>query len=321
MPLSTWTQQGGIILELVTTQADDQHYGQTHPLTPSTHTGTQFAASVTWPLWNISISCRGLSGYASHLGLLRSKKQTDEQTPRMTDRLMALNTDGFRGMKRVGWNQNTAMSIIRRVSEPCLPWNYNMVTESTWVFSFSLSAGITPLALLLYKSPVSLWREPIPPQVRALLEPIFVCSYRGTHTKPQRQEKFSKDPETGGLEEQPGATSDTHTRMQSHHSHYFSNFSFYSFQNDTFTVPVRKSLLKSAGVKDQCKKKKKIAKGKLNFSLCLSAHLSIRNLHHPSLILPPSLSLHHSLWWRIVIPLGSIFQASEHPFTAAITNL
>lgn len=43
------------------------------------------------------------------------------------------------------------------------------------------------------------------------------------------------------------------------------------------------------------KKEKEIAKGKRNFSLCLSAHLSVRTLRHPSLILPPSLSPYHSL--------------------------
>lgn len=116
----------------------------------------------------------------------------------MTDRLMALNTDGFRGMKRVGWNQNTVMSIIRRGSELYLPWNYNMVMESIWVFSVSLSVGIAPLAPLLYKSPFSLWREHISPHLCILLEPIFVCSYRGTYTELQQQQN-SPWTQTGGL--------------------------------------------------------------------------------------------------------------------------
>lgn len=64
-------------------------------------------------------------------------------------------------------------------------------------------------------------------------------------------------------------------------------------------------------------------KDKLDFSLCPSIQhpfcpdLSSSVSHFPSISLPPS----PSLWCRIVIPLGSIFQASEHPFTAAITNL
>lgn len=39
------------------------------------------------------------------------------------------------------------MSLIRGGSELCFPWNYNMVMESIWVFSISLSVGIPPLAL------------------------------------------------------------------------------------------------------------------------------------------------------------------------------
>lgn len=99
------------------------------------------------------------SGHASHLGLLQSKRQPDGRTDRLTDRLMVLHADSYWKMKRAGWNQNTVMSIIRRGSELCLPWNYNMVMDSILVFSISLSVGITPPALQLYKSHSSLWKQ------------------------------------------------------------------------------------------------------------------------------------------------------------------
>lgn len=69
-------------------------------------------------------------------------------------------------------------------------------------------------------------------------------------------------------------------------------------------------------------KSMKYGKDKLNFSPSICSPLSVRTplsslFHPPSISFSPS----PSLWWRVVIPLGSIFQASEHPFTAAITNL
>lgn len=111
------------------------------------------------------------------------------------------------------------MSIIRRGSELCLPWNYNMVMESIWVFSISLSVGITPLALLLYKSPFSLWREHIPPHLCILLEPIFVCSYRETYTELQQQQNSPQTRRQEGLRKSlvlPLMHAHTHTHTITH---------------------------------------------------------------------------------------------------------
>lgn len=207
-----------------------------------------------------------------------------------------------------------------------------MVMESIWVFSISLSVGITPLALLLYNSPFSLWREHIPPHLCILLEPIFVCSYRETYTELQQQQNSPRTRRQEGSRKSlllPLTHAHTHTHAivhahaKTHHSYYFSNFSFYSFQNDTFTVPVRKSLLRNAGGKEiNAKKRKRNCQGQTKF-LPVSICSPLRPYPSSSLPHPPSISfsLSFSLWWRIVIPLGSIFQASEHPFTAAITNL
>lgn len=54
-------------------------------------------------------------------------------------------------------------------------------------------------------------------------------------------------------------------------------------------------MLTKKEVKKMNKTGKEIGKDEENFPLSLSAHLTVRTLRHPSLILPPSLSLHHSL--------------------------
>lgn len=96
-------------------------------------------ATVTWPIWNISISCRRLSGYASLLGLLQSKTQTDERTCGMTDRLMALNTDEFRGMKRVKSEHSDEYNQERQWAVPSMELQYAQRERMGAVFHFLLA--------------------------------------------------------------------------------------------------------------------------------------------------------------------------------------
>lgn len=75
------------------------------------------------------------------------------------------------------------MRIIRRGSELYFPQNYNMVTESIWLFSISVSVGITPPTLQLYKFNSFFKKKtkktpPILYLFRIPLEPAFVCSCR-----------------------------------------------------------------------------------------------------------------------------------------------
>lgn len=66
---------------------------------------------------------------------------------------MLINSErwGGRGESR------TVMEIISRGSELCFSQNYNMVTESIWFFSISVS--VTPPAQQLYKSNCLLWKQ------------------------------------------------------------------------------------------------------------------------------------------------------------------
>lgn len=226
-----------------------------------------------------------------------------------------------------GWNQNTVMSIIRKGTELCLLWNYNMVIESIWVFSISLSVGVTPLALLLYKCPFSLWREHIPPQLCILLEPIFVCSYRGIYTAWQQRQYSPWTRRWEGLRKSLVLPL-THT-----HTHFTTSAipPFMVSRTILLLFPYGSRYWRTVANEDQCKRKKKKWKENNKKRNCQRQTtflpLSICSPHCPyplsSLPHPPSISFSpsFSLWWRIVIPLGSIFQASEHPFTAAITNL
>lgn len=134
-----------------------------------------------------------------------------------------------------------------------------------------------------------------------LLEPAFVCSCRdlsSTHTAAAASTTTTTVPkgrEGGGLH-RPSMISPLRNSLNPPSLppslHFYSQYFLRLwFPERCFIVPVRKSLLNDSGKKRSMKN----GKDKLDFSLCLSAHLSVRTPRHLSLILPPSLSLHHPL--------------------------